>query len=73
MNQEIAEVCKTQTTKPGLKVVPGWSMTKRRRLTALNPMVLLILPGICMITLAADEDLRLPSLRRLRRQKGGPF
>jgi len=46
MNQEIAEVCKTQTTK----------MAKRRRLSALILMVLLILSGICMITLAADEE-----------------
>ena len=56
MNQEIRKVCKTQTTKPLFKVVSGWSMAKRSRLSASIILVLLILTGMCMISAAADEE-----------------
>lgn len=56
MNQEITKVSKTQTTKPLFKVVSGWSIVKRRHLTASILMVLLILSGMCVISLAAEEE-----------------
>ncbi len=46
MNQEIAEVCKTQTTK----------MAKRRCLSALILMVLLLLTGLCIVSGAVGEE-----------------
>jgi|LGVE01.1.fsa_nt_gb hypothetical protein len=54
MNYETGKANKT--TKPGLKVISGRSMTKRSRLSTRILMVLLILSGMCILSLAADGD-----------------